>query len=884
MAKFSISQLRIDSLPAGAYFVPTATPSFSFQSVCDSPGFKQKTYRIYAVDAETNDLLWDSGNVESDISVNIPWGGKKLRSRQVVDFKISVVDSEGDQAENEAAFEVTLLDNSDWEAKWICNPASLPVVYSPAPYFRNEFSLEKKPVKARLYVTARGIFEAHINGKQINRDRFVPGWTNFHKHIQFMTYDVTEMLSEGKNAWGAIVGDGWYTGFGRYCNLYGPRPELLMQLETVYDDGSRKVFITDENWKTAFGAIFYSDIYDGEHYDGRMELDNWDSVGYDENAPLQLGVKQFDKQQKFHNAPAHWQSVSVSEKASETSAELRGKLCLPVREIEEIKPVRVISPRSDLMIWDFGQNITGNVRMSVRSFRGRLFTLRYAEMLNDDMTLYTANYRGAKSVDHYIAKGGEGKSVYEPKFTFHGFRYVQVEGYLSSGYADHELELTAVVLHSDLEKTGDFSCSNPKLNQLYSNTCWGQRDNFLEVPTDCPQRDERLGWTGDAEVFCPTASFNYNVGAFFRKYLRDMREAQFPDGGIAAVAPDILDNTHDGAAWSDAAVIIPWVIYQNYGDRRILEENYEMMVRWVEYQHTTAPEFIRPKTSYGDWLSLSPVETPSTFISTVYFRHTANLLGKIAAILGKTADAEKYSTLSENIVSAFRKKFLNSDGTVSIRTQTACVIALHFDMLSEAQRQVNAQLLKELIEENGDKLTTGFVGTASINQALSEAGLSKKAYDLYLQEEFPSWLYSVNQGSTTIWERWNSYSLKDGFGDANMNSFNHYAYGAVHEWVYAYVCGIRFLAPAGRKLLFAIEPDARLEYAGGSVKTLYGKVSSFWKYEGDLLHWSISAPPNTELVVKIPDGFVLADNKANDCSSEFSLPCGSYDFVMKKKN
>ena len=881
MAKFSISQFRIDSLPAGAYFVPDAAPSFSYLAECSTAGFKQKSYRIYATDAESGSLLWDSGTVESDISVSIPWGGKKLRSRQIVNYKITVTDSDGDQAENEASFEVTLLDKCDWQAKWICNPASIPVAYSPAPYFRNVFSLKNEPVKARLYITARGIFEAHINGQIINRDRFVPGWTNFHKHIQFMTYDVTGMLSGGKNALGAIVGDGWYTGFGRYCNLYGPRPELLMQLEVTFADGSTQTIISDEQWKCAFGAIFYSDIYDGEHYDARLELDGWDTVDYDDNSPLRIGVKQFDKQQQFNNAPAHWQPVAVSEAAKDTAAELCGKLCLPVREIEEIKPVRIISPRNDLMIWDFGQNITGNVRMSVRSFSGRLFTLRYAEMLNDDMTLYTANYRGAKSTDHYVAKGGQEKNIYEPKFTFHGFRYVQVEGFLSCGPAEHDLELTAVVIHSDLERTGNFSCSNPKLNQLYSNTCWGQRDNFLEVPTDCPQRDERLGWTGDAEVFCPTASTNYNVWAFFRKYLRDMREAQFPDGGVAAVAPDILDNTHDGAAWSDAAVICPWVLYQYYGDRRILEENYDMMVRWVEYQHSTAPDLIRPNTSYGDWLSLSATETPSTYITTIYFRHTANLLGRIAAILGKTADAEKYSALSENIVSAFRKKFLNQDGSVCINTQTAYVLALHFNMLSDPERQINATALKELIENSGNTLTTGFVGTASINLALSESGLTSKAYDLYLQEEFPSWLYSVNQGATTIWERWNSFSLKDGFGDANMNSFNHYAYGAVHEWVFSYVCGIRFLAPAGKELLFAIEVDPRLEYAGGSILSQYGKVSSYWKYEKDLLHWSVSAPPNTTMTVKIPDGFVLIGDIKTE-NGKFSLPCGSYELTMKK--
>ena len=863
----TLQLLLTDGLVSGTYYVPTATPALSWQCCSKRAGFYQKNYRILATDINTGETLWDSGVVESDISANIQWGGKPLRSRQQVSWQLAVTGDQGETASAAATFEVTLLCNSDWSAHWIKDPAAIPGYRTPVPYFRQEIELAAPVTKARLYAAARGIFELHINGSVISNDRFVPGWTNFDKQLQFMTYDVTNPLNQGSNVWGALLGDGWYAGFGIYRKKFKRAAELMMQLEVTFADGSTQIFATGKNWLCTHGPICYSDIYDGEHYDAFCELPGWDKTGYD---------------------CSQWVPAAIGETGAETAAMLQGKYCQPVRTIEELKPVRILNPRHDVMIWDFGQNITGTVRLKVCSYGNKLFTLRFAEMLNEDGTLYTANYRSAISTDHYIAKETAAGvfEEWEPKFTFHGFRYVQLDGFLSARRKApdgtfYEPELTAIVLHSELDKRSSFKCSNPKLNQLYSNICWGQRDNFLEVPTDCPQRDERLGWTGDAEVFCPTAALNYNVGAFFRKYCRDMREAQREDGGIAAVAPDILQCSYDAAAWADAAVICPWVIYQHYGDIRILAENYEMMHKWVDYQLATANDFIRPDTAYGDWLSLAEEKTPSHFIGTVYFRHTANLVSKSAALLGKSEDAAKYAKLSSDIAEAFRQKYLAPDGSVSINNQTTCALALHFNMLLPEQIAVNISKLRRLIAENGNKLNTGFVGTACLNLALSEHGASDAAYTLYLQEEFPSWLFSVNQGATTIWERWNSYTIKDGFGDANMNSFNHYAYGAVQEWVFRHVCGIRYLAPGGKHLLFAAETDVRLDFADGTIDTMYGKAESSWKFENDKLFWHISAPANSRMTVQIPEGFREVSGKF-PADRSFELPCGTYDLTLEK--
>lgn len=869
-AGFQACDLRVDNL-SGYVRIGNAVPHFSWK-MSSKPGDMQKAYRIQAASSASSlekPDLWDSGWVGSEQSIGIVWGGSALRSRQRVFWRVALKNQDGvcSIPSEPAAFEVSLLRNADWKARWICSGSGNPSCSSPCPYFRREFVLKKNPARAVLHVTARGLFEARINGRRVGDDHFVPGWTDFRQQIQFLSYDVTALLRKGKNAAGAILGDGWYCGYlsGRKRNTYGDCPELLFQLEIEYKDGSSELVLSGKDWKCATGPILASDIYDGEQYDARLEMPGWDSPAFDDSK---------------------WKPVKVGEPASKSPALIR-KCCPPVRRIMELKPVKILNPQKDIYIWDFGQNITGRMKVRLKGYPGRLYSFHFGEMLNPDGTLYTLNYRSAKSADYYTCAKNQEVETWEPLFTFHGFRYLQINGFQYSGAKLEDIEAVAVVMHSDLEVTGSFECGLPKVNRLYRNVCWGQRDNFLEVPTDCPQRDERLGWTGDADVFAGAAAFNMNVDAFFRKWLRDLREAQRGDGAVPPIVPNLFNSNWGAAVWADAAVRIPWIMYQRYGDLALLRECFGSMKKWVDYQKNTSDRLIRPKTAFGDWLALSAVETPSELIGTAMFAETARIVGEAAAILGCVKDAVNYDRLSRQVKDAFRKEFVDAQGLLKIKSQTACVLALQFDLLTPEQARKNAALLVKLIRENGNRLSTGFVGTAWLTHALSKTGNSKTAYDLLLQEEFPSWLFSVNQGATTIWERWNSYTIKDGFGDVNMNSFNHYAYGAVAEWMAAVPGGIRFddTEPGGKRLVFAAEPDPRMKQVQCGLETPYGKAQSSWKYERGAWKWQISAPCNTRVKLILPDlkaGKVTLNGKTVK-AREFELENGSYEIRMELK-
>ena len=868
---FRAAELRVNGL-AGKVWAGSEKPELSWKM--EGPaGSMQSAFRIQAASCpEKLDQpdLWDSDWIANEQSSGIRWGGGPIRSRQRVFWRVLLRDQADRTSEpsETAEFEAALLQNSDWRARWIFFDGNNPSCSAPCPHFRREFTLSKPLKRAVLYVTARGLFEVRLNGKRVGEDHFVPGWTDFRKQIQYLSYDVTELLPEGVNTAGAVLGDGWYSGYlsGRKRNTYGDHPELLFQLEITYADGSAESLLSDETWKCTTGPILASDIYDGEQYDARLEMPGWDRAGFDDSA---------------------WRAARIGSTAEE-SAPLVRKCCLPVRRIMELKAVRVLNPQKDIYIWDFGQNITGRMRVRLKGYPGRLYSFHFGEMLNPDGTLYTLNYRSAKSTDYYTCRGPiEEFEEWEPLFTFHGFRYLQINGFQYSGANLEDVDVRAVVLHSDLEVTGSFRCGNEKVNQLYSNICWGQRDNFLEIPTDCPQRDERLGWTGDADVFAAAASFNMDVEAFFRKWLRDLREAQRDDGAVSCVVPGVLEFGFGAAVWADAAVRCPWITYLHSGSRTILEECFGSMKKWVEYQKNTAEDpLIRPKTAFGDWLAPSPVETPSELIGTVMFAETARILGRTAGILGRTTESKEYLALSDRIKEAFRARFLDGSGLLQVRSQTACVLALRFGMLTKEQTRKNADLLADLIRANGNRLSTGFVGTAWLNQALSQTGHTETAYDLLLQEEYPSWLFSVNQGATTIWERWNSYTVKDGFGNVNMNSFNHYAYGAVAEWMFASVGGIQFdeEQPGGKLLRFAAEPDRRIGFAECSLKTRYGKAESRWRFEADKWIWNIHAPCNTRIELILPEldaREITLNGKAVDHPAKRILENGSCEIVMR---
>ena len=838
MSDFVIIDPRLDHRRPEE-FVVSDRPVFSWRIQSSRPGASQKAYRITVRD-ERGIPLWDSGRVVSGLSAGIPWGARPLRSRQRGSWTLEVWDETGHREETGTMpFEVTLLRNADWRARWIRFSGNNPTVSAPCPYFRKKFYLPEAPIRARLYISARGLFEAYLNGQKAGADRFVPGWTDFRKQVPFLTYDVTSLCQAGDNLIGAILGEGWYCGCGRRKNYYGDCPELLVQLEAVLPDGSIRRVVSKGDWKCTTGPLLYSDIYDGEFYDARLELPGWNTAEYSDRT---------------------WTKATPGAAAADSTS-LVPKLGEPVREIVRLKPHAVLHPKPDVWIWDIGQNITGYVRVRIGGAVGRLYTIRFGEMLYDDQTLYNLNYRTARSTDYFVFGDNE-TQWYEPTFTFHGFRYVQIDGFQFSNnrFTVDDVEVEAVVLHSDLEINGGFECGHAKLRKLYDNILWSQRDNFFEIPTDCPQRDERLGWTGDAQVFAAAAGYSMFTLNFLRKYLRDVRDAQRPDGAVASIAPDILRYSYGAAGWADAITIIPWTLYWQYGDPTVLAENFAAMEKWVNFQRRTSDGLIRPKTFYGDHLNFSSVETPSELLGTAYFYHSAVLLAHAAAVLGSTAKSARYRRLAEKIAAAYREKYVDSDGMVRIHSQTALAVSLHFGLLPETDRRRNAALLAKLVRDNGNRLTTGFLGTSCLNAALSANGETAAAFDLYLQEEFPSWLFTVNQGATTMWERWNSYTIKDGFGNPNMNSFNHYAYGAIHAWVVETVCGIRLTAPGGKRVEFCCHPDRRVGQAAGWITTAYGEVSSAWRYVGDdRVEWHISAPANTDVSILIPAGWECPD-------------------------
>ncbi|NLL83838.1 MAG: family 78 glycoside hydrolase catalytic domain [Lentisphaerae bacterium] len=819
-------------------------PRLSWRLEDDRPAARQTAWQVVAASSreklEIKPDLWDSGRVAGDESLDIIWDGKRLTSRTEVFWRVRVWDLDGEVTEwsETAHFSMGLLQKRDWQAAWIGRDTPEKKSSLPSPYLRRSFTLDEGVARARLYVTARGIFECYLNGARVGGDYFAPGWTNYNKRYQVAVYDVTEALVPGDNVIGAILADGWYAGnLSKQRAIYGEQLSLLAQLEVTYTNGKRVTICSDDQWCQATGPILSGDFYDGELYDARLESEGWHTVGFDDSA---------------------WEPVTLFEPPAK--ATLSAWRMAAVRRQEELAVVEQSEPEFGVHVFDLGQNMVGWARIRVRAHAGRAITIRYAEMLNADGTLYTENLRSAKCIDTYICKSDQ-EEVWEPRFTFHGFRYVELTGLCEKPRSG---DVTGVVIHTDIPPTGDFECSDELVNKLQQNIVWGQRGNYLEVPTDCPQRDERLGWTGDAQVFARTGCFNRDVAAFFNKWCLDVEDAQYHTGVVPHVVPDIFHHLNaDGtppssigaAAWADAVVICPWVVYLSYGDKRILEQRYNSMAAWITWRKKTSKNLIHSQARYGDWLAISP-NTPRDLIATAYFAHTATIMAKIAHILGKTDHAKEYTTLAREVRAAFNKEFVTPNGRIMGDTQTAYLLALAFDLLPPSKRPAAlANLLKE-IEGHGWKLSTGFVGTPLLAPVLSEFGRTDVAYRLLLQREYPSWLYPILQGATTMWERWNSFTLDKGFGDAGMNSFNHYAYGAIGEWLYAVVAGIDVDAanPGYKHIIIKPQPGEGITWARGELRSRYGKIVSHWRIEDGKFHLDVTIPANTTATVTLPDG------------------------------
>ena len=746
-----------------------------------------------------------------------------------------------------------------WHAKWILSPScGGPRTTAPAGYLRRAFALDAKPARATLHVTALGLYECEINGARVGDHVFAPGWTDYRKRVHFQSHDVTALLRAGGNAIGAILGDGWYCGHiaEKDRQFYGERPQLLLQLEIEPADGPAVTIVSDAQWRTSTGPILEADLIMGEAYDARRDLGAWSSPGYDDSG-WRPAVETPDPGIAIERSPGP-----------------------PVRRQETLKPVSERRTGPDWRpvknrIYDLGQNIAGRVRLTVRAARGTHLAIRHAEVLNPDGSLYTENLRTARATDHYTCAGGGAAEKWEPRFTFHGFRYVEIAGLRQ----DDACEVEGVVLHSDTPPTGRFQCSHPLLNQLEHNIVWSQKGNFLEVPTDCPQRDERLGWTGDAQAFIRTACFHMDVRGFFRKWLKDLRDAQGPDGAVPAVIPNTLSfglPGDGGPAWADAALICPWTLYLCYGDREILREHYDGMARYLGYLAAhKVKDSIRSHPDvdgwggFGDWLALdgsgqTSGGTAKDLIGTAFYANDADILAKAAAVLGKAEDAATYRALHGRIVEAFRRRYVTPDGLLAGGTQTAYVLALHFGLVPEDARATAARELVRMIERNGMHLATGFVGTMYLPHVLEAAGRLDVAYRLLEQETFPAWLFPVKNGATTIWERWDGWTPEKGFQDKGMNSFNHYAYGAVGDWLVSTVAGLQFdpEKPGYERIVFKPRPGGSLTWAEASLKTPRGETSIRWELKDGALELDLAVPPGAEGKLELSKDWTIPSGSA----------------------
>lgn len=943
-------------------------PRLSWVSQSEKRGWKQSAYQILvaasqkALDADRGDL-WDSGKVEAQQSIQIPYAGEPLLSHAQCFWKVKVWDQNGAASpwSQTATWSMGLLNETDWQAQWIGHDKAVkitpnrdaelagkghkititkalygikgnskkqvdikeklqahvdagnlslkvtnefagkdpafeekkvleaqwlvddwksgsvtaensvcdltigrPKQYLPAPYLRKEFTVATGVKRAIIYATAQGVYELSLNGQRVSNDVFMPGWTDYKQRIYYTAYDVTDLLKEGPNAIGAILGDGWFRG-NISCvgqNKYGNKLRFKAQLHIDYDNGQSKILTTDSDWKASYGPILESDMQAGEVYDARLEMPGWSQAGFDQSS---------------------WSPIVTG---SSLMPLLQAYPGVPVRAVKELPAVKVTEPTPGTYVFDLGQNFSGWARLKVNGQAGDEVTMIFAEMLKDDGSAYTINLRSARAVDTYVLKGG-GEEVWEPRFTFHGFRYVQVSGLKEKLTAD---AITGIVLYSDSPESSSFECSNPMVNKIQENIVWGQSSNYLEVPTDCPQRDERLGWTGDTQVFIRTGCYNQDVSEFFTKWMVDLMDTQNRQGLFGNQAP--VFHGHGAAAWACAGIICPWTIYKVYGDTRMIETHYDAMVRYMD---ACGKDGLggRKVHTWGDWLAPGG-RPPTAFISAAYHAYTTSLMAEMAVALGKIDDATKYNKQFQDIRAHFQKTFVKPDGKIESELQTAYCMALSFDLLSAAQRkQAEAHLIARIKADNYH-LTSGFLGIPILLPTLTEMGRSDIAYRMIQNTTYPSWGYSIEQGATTIWERWNSYSKDKGFGDVKMNSFNHYSLGACGEWMFRSMLGIETDGAGFKKITMKPELGEGITWAKGHYDSIQGRIGSDWKIENKTFHWNITVPANTTATVYVPAKDAAAVTESGKAAAEaegvkflrmendravYQVAAGSYGFV-----
>lgn len=856
-----------------------SAPRLSWRTVTVAADWRQAAHQV-EITAADGTVLVDTGRVESAESVLVPWPGSRLGSRERVGVRVRVWgegDDEPSPWSGTSYAETGLLGPTDWTARPVTPDWDIPAEEPlPVALLRRDFALTGPVASARLYITAYGVYAAEINGEPVGDHVLPPGWTSYQHRLRYQTFDVTPLLRTGENTIGALLGEGWYTGrlgfHGGRRNIYGEHRALLAQLEIVHANGTTRTVRTDEHWTTAAGPVLRSEIYDGEVYDARRERPGWSTPGHDTSG---------------------WARVR---ELPSPRAELVAPTGPPVRRTQTVAPITVITTPSGKTVLDFGQNMVGRLRIRVSGPAGHRVTLRHAEVLERG-ELSTRPLRFAAATDTYVLRGedgeaneGEGVETYEPHFTFHGFRYAEIENW--PGPLD-PADIEAVVLHTDMARTGWFESSDPLVNQLHENVVQGMRGNFLDVPTDCPQRDERMGWTGDIQVFAPTASFLHDCSGMLTGWLRDLSAEQLarPDGVPPLVVPDVLPAAFQDAGaqavWADVAVLLPWTLYQRFGDIEVLRTQYPSMRAWGEATIRLVAEgggLWRQDFQLGDWLDpQAPPDRPGEartdgdLVANAYvirsaevLAETAELLDGVGPLVGKK-DAARFREHAQAVRERFADQFVTPDGRLSSDTQTAYALAIAFSLLpTERQRRGAAERLAQIVRRASFRIATGFTGTPLICDALCAAGEPELAYRMLLEKDCPSWLYPVTMGATTVWERWDSM-LPDGtVNPGEMTSFNHYALGAVADWLHRTVAGLAAAEPGWRRLRIAPVPGGDLTWARAAHDTPYGRAEAGWRIEGvkrDILVVEVLVPPNIRAEVQLPDG-----------SAPFEVGSGSHAF------
>lgn len=835
-----------------------ANPQLSWIMESDCYGVMQHSYQLQiSGECDFVKVIYDSGEVESDQSAHIKLRELELKSLKKYFIRVKVTAQNGEISTwSDIYYFVTALLNNEWEAQFITAETKEEASVSKGTYLRKEFHIQPQIKNAYACATALGLYQLYINGQKVSADELTPGWTSYHKHLRYQTYEVTELLKTGTNVIGASLGAGWYKGKMGVVgtrNNYGDRTAFLAQLFIEYEDETSQIIVTDTTWKGADSPIVFAEIYDGETYDANLEISGWCEAGLDDGNWIMADKENYD----FNTL----------------TAQAGAKVC----ENDEIPAKRIFrTPEGELVI-DFGQNLTGWIHVKAKGKCGDKIELNCFEVLDAKGNVYLDNLRGAKETMTYIF-GKDGEIEYYPSFTFMGFQFARISAY--PGVPELE-DFTAYAVHSEMEDTGFFECSNPLVNQLQHNILWGMKGNFVDVPTDCPQRNERLGWTGDAQIFARTASYLKNTYNFYKKWLKDVEADQTPEGGVAHVVPDIISGregddwllskgTHSAAAWADVAVIMPWVLYQTFGDTEILDIQYDSMKGWVDFMHTHSNNYIwNYKLQFGDWVALDAEEgsyfgaTPNDLTCTAYFAYTTGLFVKICKVLHKEKEEKAYQDLYENIVKAYQETFFDTEGNMKAQTQTAHIVSLYFGLTPDYYKDKVITGLKKLLEKENGHLVTGFVGTPYFCHALSENGCTKEAYDLLLRNDFPSWLYQVKMGATTVWEHWDGLKPDGTMWSPDMNSFNHYAYGAIGEWLYRVCAGLEIddNKPGYKHTIIHPHIGGDFTYVKAAYHSIYGTVKSEWAVADESkVTLQVSIPVNTTATILLNASEIVASD------------------------